>query len=175
MIKKVNEISILMHVLSSKNNRFQMGATKSEVLKELNITNRNKTVYFQNLISNLSNYIEPLGLQIRFNPIDSHWFISYEPDISNLISANPFEGKPKLAATLFCTLVCCLQNSGVGKILDIKKLRKKKNVIDDLKELEKKGYLEINTELGLVYLTPLIGYQLDFEKLFIKLSLKLKK
>ena len=28
------------------------------------------------------------------------------------------------------------------------------------------GYLEINTELGRVFLTPLIGYQLDFEKLF---------
>ena len=175
MIKKVNEISILMHILSSKNNQFQIGATKSEVLKELNITNKNKTVYFQHLISNLSNYIEPLGLQIRFNPIDSHWFISYEPDISNLISANPFEGRPRLAATLFCTLISCLQNSGEGKIHDIEQIRKKKHVIQDLKDLEKKGYLEINSELGLVYLTPLIGYQLDFEKLFIKLSLKLKQ
>ena len=112
----MNEISILMHVLSSKNNRFQLGATKSEVLKELNITNKNKTVYFQNLIINLSNYIEPLGLQIRFNPIDSHWFISYEPDISNLISANPFEGKPRLAATLFCTLISCLQNQLIERM-----------------------------------------------------------
>ena len=171
----MNEISILMHILSSKNNRFQLGATKSEVLKELNITNKNKTVYFQNIISNLSNYLEPLGLQIKFNPIDSHWFISYESDISNLVSANPFEGKPKLAATLFCTLISCLQNSGEGKIYDIKQLRKKKHVIQDLKDLEKSGYLEINSELGLVYLTPLIGYQLDFEKLFITLSLKLKE
>ena len=171
----MNEISILMHILSSKNNRFQLGATKSEVLKELNITNKNKTVYFQNIISNLSNYLEPLGLQIKFNPIDSHWFISYESDISNLVSANPFEGKPKLAATLFCTLISCLQNSGEGIIHDIEQLRKKKHVIQDLKDLEKRGFLEINTELGRVYLTPLIGYQIDFEKLFITLSLKLKE
>ena len=58
---------------------------------------------------------------------------------------------------------------------DIEQLRKKKHVIQDLKDLEKMGYIEINTELGVVYLTPLIGYQLDFEKLFIKLSLNLKE
>jgi len=171
----MNQLSVLMHILSSKNNQFQMGATKKEILKELNITNKNKTVLFQNLITNLANYIEPLGLQIKFNPIDSHWFISYDSDISDLISANPFEGRPRLAATLFCTLISCLQNSGKGKIHDIEQLRKKKHIIDDLKDLEKRGYLEINTELGLVRLTPLIGYQLNFEKLFIKLSLKLKE
>ena len=152
-----------------------MGATKKEILKKLNVKNRNKTVYFQSLIINLSNYIEPLGLQIKYNPIDSHWFISYEPEISELISANPFEGKPKLAATLFCTLICCLQNSGEAKISEIEKLRKKKHVIEDLKELGKKGYLEINSELNIVHLTPLIGYQLDFEKLFIRLYQKIKE
>ncbi len=171
----VNEISILMHILSNKRNKYQVGATKKEILKELNITNKNKTVYYQNLISNLSNYIAPLGLQIMYNPIDSHWFISYDTDISDLISANPFEGKPKLAATLFCTLVCCLQNSGVGKILDIEKLRKKKNVIDDLKELEKRGYINIIKESNSVRLTSLIGYQLDLSQVFVKLALQLKE
>jgi len=171
----MNEISVLMHVLSNKKNQYQMGATKKEILKKLNVKNRNKTVYFQSLIINLSNYIEPLGLQIKYNPIDSHWFISYEPEISELISANTFEGKPKLAATLFCTLICCLQNSGEAKIAEIEKLRKKKRVIEDLKELEIKGYLEINAELALVHLTPLIGYQLDFEKLFVKLYQKIKE
>lgn len=171
----MNEISVLMHLLSNKNNKHQIGATKKEILRTLNIKNRNKTVYFQNLITNLSKYIEPLGLQIRYNPIDSQWFISYDPEVSDLISANPFEGKPRLAATLFCTLTCCLQNYGEGKIHEIEKLRKKKQVIEDLKELEKRGYLQINLQLGQVRLTPLIGYQLDFEKLFIKLALKLKE
>ncbi len=36
------------------------------------------------------------------------------------------------------------------------------------------GYLELNKNLGEVRLSPLIGYQLDLEKLFIKLALKLK-
>lgn len=152
-----------------------MGATKKEILQALNIKNRNKTVYFQHLITNLSNYIEPLGLQIRYNSIDSHWFISYDYEISDAISANPFEGKPKLAASLFCTLVSCLQNSGIGKIAEIKKLRNKKNAIEDLKELEKMGYIVIDNDSNQVQLTSLIGYQLDLEKLFVKLALKLKE
>ena len=172
--KKLNEISILMHLLSNKNGLYQMGATKKEILQGLNIKGRNKSVYFHNLITNLSNYLEPLGLQIKYNPIDSHWFLSFDSEISDNISANPFEGKPRLAATLFSVLVCCLQNSGIGKIQDIKKLRNKKNVIEDLKELEKFGYIEMLKDSSQIQLTPLIGYQLNMEQLFIKMALKLK-
>lgn len=57
----------------------------------------------------------------------------------------------------------------------IKELRKKKHVIEDLKELEKQGYLELDENLGIVKLTPLIGYQLDINKVIIELALKLKK
>lgn len=73
--------------------------------------------------------------------MDSRWFIAFDSDVSDLLSANPFEGKPRLAATLFCTLVCCLKNLGVGKIHEIQELRKKKGIIEDLNELRKMGYL----------------------------------
>lgn len=171
----MNEFTILMQLLSNKLNLVEMGATKEEILSALNIKDRNKSIYFQDLITNLSNYIEPLGLQIRFNPLNSRWFTSFDSDVSDFISANPFEGKPRLAATLFCTLVCCMKNLGVGKIHEIQELRKKKGIIEDLNELRKMGYLELNKNLGEVRLSPLIGYQLDLEKLFVKLALKLKK
>jgi len=93
----VNEISILMHMLSNKNNVYQIGATKGEILHILNVKNKNKSGYFQNLITNLSNYIEPLGLQIRYNPINSHWFITYESEVSDLVSRagnSPGGGNP---------------------------------------------------------------------------------
>ncbi|MFX1571849.1 MAG: hypothetical protein ACFFB0_03795 [Promethearchaeota archaeon] len=171
----MNEITILMHLLSRKVNLFEIGATKEEVLNALNIKDKNKSIYFQDLITNLSNYIEPLGLQIRFNPLNSHWFILFNSDVSDFVSANPFEGKPRLAATLFCTLVCCMKNFGTGKIHEIRELRKKKGIIEDLNELKKMGYLELKKDSGEVKLSPLIGYQLDLEKLFIKLALKFKK
>ena len=171
----LNEITILMHLLSNRVNISEIGATKEEILKALNIKSKNESIYFQDLITNLSNYIEPLGLQIRFNPLNSHWFTTFDSDVSEFVSANPFEGRPRLAATLFCTLVCCVKNLGVSKIHEIQELRKKKTIVEDLNELRKMGYLELDKDLGQVRLTPLIGYQLDLEKLFVKLALKLKK
>ena len=172
----MNEISILMHMLSNKNDLYQIGATKKEILNTLNVKNRNKSAYFHNLISNLSKYLEPLGLQIRYNPINSHWFISYDSEVSDIISANPFDNKPRLAATLFCALVVCLNNpDGISLIPEIEKIRKKKYVLEDLKDLEQKGYLKIDKTRNEVKLTPLIGYLLDLEKLFVKLALKTKQ
>ena len=171
----MNEFTILVYILSKKANFFEIGATKEEVIKKLNYQGKNESIYFQNLIIQLSNYLEPLGLQIRFNPLSSRWYIAFEMATSDLIYANPFEDKPRLAATLFVVLICCLKNTGIGKIHEIEKLRKKKSVIDDLKELRNRGYIEIDDDLGQVRLTPLIGYQLDLNKLLIKLTLKLSK
>ncbi len=171
----MNDFTILMHLLSKKANEFQIGATKEEIIKTLSINNKNESVFFQNFIIQLSNYIRPLGLQIRFNPLGSRWYIAFEMATSELIFANPFEDKSRLGATLFYILICCLRNMGIGKIHEIEKLRDKKTVFDDLKELRKRGYLEIDNDLGLVKMTPLIGYQLDLNKLFIKLALKLRQ
>lgn len=171
----MNEFTILMHLLSDRSNKFQIGASKREILNKLNLNGKNESLHFETLITQLSNYIEPLGLQIRFNPLSSHWYLAFQIEASDYVSANPFANKPRLAATLFYTLICCLERLGVAKIQRIKELRKKKQIIDDLKDLEKEGYLEIDENLGIVKLTPLIGYQLDINKLIIKLALKLKK
>jgi hypothetical protein len=171
----MNEISILMQLLSRKRNPYQIGATKKEILEILNVKNKNKSIYFQNLITGLSNYLVPLGLQVKFNSLNSHWFLNYDNEITELISANPFEGKPSLAATLLCVLTSCLKNSGATSIQEIQKLRNKKMIIEDLKELEKEGYLVIGKTTNQVQLTPLIGYKLDLHKLLVKLSLKLKE
>ncbi len=171
----MNEISILMHLLSRKITTDKMGATEGEVLNALGLKTKNKSIQFQNLIVNLSKYIEKLGLQVRFNPLDDRWFISFEQEISDAISANPFESQPKIAATLFCTLACCFKNSGSCMIHEISELRKKKGVREDLKILMKKGYIVIDKKSDRVYLTPLIGYKLDLNALFTNLALNLKE
>ncbi|MFX1302395.1 MAG: hypothetical protein ACFFBV_08345 [Promethearchaeota archaeon] len=170
----MNELTVLMHFLGKKSNDSQIGATKEEILNALNVKNRNKSIYFQNLINNLSNYLEPLGLQVRFNPLNSYWYISFDPETTEIISANPFEGNPRLAATLYCTLICCFNSSGETTIKKIKEIRKKKGVIEDLKDLKKMGFVTFEKTSNRVSLTPLIGYLLDLEKLFLKIALKLK-
>jgi len=170
----MNEITILMHLLSKKTNNSQIGATKEEILKTLNVKGKNKSIYFLDMIKNLSNYLEPLGLQVRFNPLNSYWYISFDPETTEMISANPFEGNPRLAATLYCTMICCFNSTGETTIQKIKEIRKKKGVLEDIKELEKKGFVNLAKSMNQVRLTPLIGYVLDLEKLFLKIALKIK-
>ncbi len=170
----MNELTVLMNFLSKKTNLSEIGAPKKEILNALNVKDKNKSIYFQNLIINLSNYIEPLGLQVKFNSLNSHWYISFDSETSEIISANPFDGKPRLAASLFCTLICCINNSGVAKIQKIQELRNKKGLLEDLKELEKLRFIIVEKNLKQVHLTPLVGYLLDLEKLFVKIALKLK-
>ena len=131
----MNELTVLMHLLSKKISKSQIGATKQEILKNLNVKDKNKSIYFQTMISNLSNYLEPLGLQVRFNPLNSYWYISFDPETTEIISANPFEGNPRLAATLYCTMICCFNSTGETTIQKIKELRKKKRGIRRYKRI----------------------------------------
>jgi len=170
----MNEMTVLIYLLSKKTYKSQIGATKEEILNALNVKDKNKSFYFQKVIENLSIYVEPLGLQVRFNPLNSYWYISFDSEITEIVSANPFEGNPRLAATLFCTLICCFNNSGETTIQKIKEIRKKKGVIEDIKELEKMDFVIFEKNLSKVSLTPLIGYLIDLEKLFFKIALKLK-
>jgi hypothetical protein len=162
-------------MLSRKKSSFEIGATKKEILKSLNVKNKNKSVYFQDLLTGLSKYLEPMGLQINYNALNSHWFITYDSELTELISANPFEGRPSLSASLLCVLTSCLKNSGHTSFQEIRMLRNKKNIKEDIKLLEKEGFLEIDKQTANIRLTPLIGYKLDMQKLFIKLALKLKE
>ena len=170
----MNDLSLLMHLLSMKRDSNLIGASKKELIENLGIKGKNSSVYLQKLIIELSNYLEPIGLQVRYNPLNSYWFITFESEISELLLANPFERRPSLAATLFCVIVYCLKSSGSAEIADIQKIRGKKSIIEDIKELEGLGYLEIISKSNQVRLTPLIGYKLDIPKLLLQTALKIK-
>ena len=49
----MNELSVILHLLSKKENISKIGSTKKEILNALNIKDKNKSIYFQNLINNL--------------------------------------------------------------------------------------------------------------------------
>lgn len=170
----MNELMIVMHLLSRRINKYQIGATEEEICSKLNISRKHQTSSFNQLIINLSKYIEVLGLNVRYNPIDSHWYIIFEPEVSEIVKANPFEDKPKLAASFFTVLISCLSNFGSTSVSEIAKLRKKKGILSDLKELEIQGYIYLDKESGGVSITPLVGYELDINQLMINLALKVK-
>jgi hypothetical protein len=170
----MNEISILMYLLSQRGSHHEFGATREEIIDRLNPGKKAENFVFNNVMTKLSNYIDPLGFQINYNPLNSHWYLSIKNEITEFFGANPFNEHPSLAATLFCTLTCCLKNRGKTSIQEIKKIRKKKNLISDLKALETKGYISINSKNRSVELTPLIGYQIDIERLYNNIVLMMK-
>ncbi len=169
----MNEISLLMYLLSKKDQLDEMGSTKEEILEKLQISGREKGFIFKKLLIELSRYISPLGLEIQYNPLNTHWFLTFKSGMSDLILANPFQDKPRLAATLFCAIILCLKSNGIAKIEELKRLRNKKDIREDLKDLEKLGFIKILKNHNEINLTPLIGYLLNISKLFMKLSLKL--
>lgn len=171
----MNELSVLMHLLSRRVNKVQLGATEEEICDILNISGKQQKSLFSQLIINLSRYIEILGLNISYNPVDTHWYITYEPEISDIVKANPFEDKPRLAASLFTILVSCMANLGSSTVSEIAKLRKKKGILSDLRELENQGYIKLNKDSGEISLTPLIGYELDVNRLLTNLALQMKE
>jgi len=159
-------------MLSRKSGPSQIGATRQELIDSLNLTNKNKDFIFTELLNNLSEYLKPLGMQIKFNTLDEHWYISFEENITELTKANPFIGKPRLAATLFCIITSCIKNSGIGNMREITEMRKVKKIEKDLVELQNLGYISIEKDKSRIRLSPLIGYHLNFHKLLVKLALK---
>jgi len=170
----MNEISLLMYLLSRRGSRHEFGATKEEMIDILNLGKKVEDFMFNNLITKLSDYVEPLGFRINYNPLNSHWYLSIKSEIAEFFRANPFNEHPSLAATLFCTLACCLKNRGKTSIQEIRNLRKKKNLLADLKVLKANGYISIDSTTKIIKLTPLIGYQIDIERLYKNIALMMK-
>ena len=63
--------------------------------------------------------------------------------------------------------------STAGELSDIANVPRSRSY-DVLESLEKKGFVNLAKSMNKVSLTPLIGYLLDLEKLFLKIALKLK-
>jgi hypothetical protein len=171
----MNELSIVMHLLSRRVNKYQIGASEEEICNMLDISGRYQATLFHQILVRLSHYIEILGLNIRYNPINNHWYIAHESGISDIIKANPFEDKPRLAASLFIVIISCFSNFGKTTISEIAKLRKKKSILTDLQELEQIGYILLDKNNAEISLTPLIGYELDINHLLTNVALKIRE
>ena len=160
----MNEAELMIYVLSQKKDNITVGATEEELLKKLAFTDRNRKQKLLVLIDELSKNIYHLGLRIKYNPANQHWFIGFKDNsISSMLDANNNNLPTKLAATLFTILILSINSKSKIQISEIKKIRKKKDIRTDLEELEEKGYIKINSNA--VNLTPKIFYFVDIDEL----------
>ena len=161
-----------MVILTGSNGALR-GAPVEDILKSLHWPEKLGRAELQKKLMEFDTYVKPLGLQVRVNPLNDHWFVAFRQDISEFTTQNPFGGKPRLPATLLATIICMIKYGNLVPVSAIQEIRKKETVLEDLKQLERLGYVEIAGKFAT--LTPLIGYQLDLINLFEVINDQLAK
>ena len=163
----MNEFGILMYLLTRKTEdiedvkTIQIGALESEIKKTLGYSGQSGPGQYQKLLNSFSSAIRPFGLELRKNPLNQHWFVVQDRELLKILKGNPFSNKPRLAATLCSILMLCLSENGRTTVEKIAEVRKKKDVRQDLVELEKGGFIEISQNIVSLHVN--IGYYLALD------------
>jgi len=166
----MNEYSILLYLLTktdSNPNSPQLviiGATEEEISKKFHLNLQTEREKLLCLLNEFSTAIQPFGLEIRQNIINHHWFLAQDIATQRFFNSNPFNNKPRLAATLCAIITLNFSQKGPISEQELQKLRKKGNLRQDLDELEDLGFIEIVESK--IALTPNLAYYLDFDSFF---------
>lgn len=165
----MNEYSMLIHLLTRKrgDNQEKIGSTTEEIIKALDLGDKNNFFIFNKTIKEFSEYIRLLGLSIRFNPMNAHWFLIQDKETVEYFKENPLFSTPKLAATLLVILLLNVLNKQTT-ITQVANYRDVKNIKQDLKALKEMGYIEYNDTY--VQLTEKLVYNVDIQKLIEKIE-----
>ena len=173
----MNEFGILMHLLSRSKTTsdvnhpiLQYGCHSDELCKELKFTGKTAMNQLSQLMASFSHSIRPIGLQIRQNPFNHYWYIIEDVDIQEYFFNNPFENKIRLGATLSVIISLCLVHGGKIDYTTLQNARKKKDLSEDLKDLESQGFILLSENQ--IELSPNLGYYLNLDKFLKKIEKK---
>ncbi len=164
----MNEAEILMYLLSRNKDSTTIGATKAELCAKLGLTDRNADYKFWNLLQGLNSSLFSLGLSVKFNPMNSHWFIGFQDKMENEFSGHFKSLSPRLSATLFTILVVYISKDTVITPTKIRELRNKKDISKDLEDLNRLGFITIQDNS--VTPTPKIFYYININELIEKVK-----
>jgi hypothetical protein len=164
----MNQFSILLHLLTRSKASTQdpsfliRGETMDNICSTLGFTSKTRHIEFFELLQKFSRYIQPLGLQMKQNLFNRHWFLIQESSIQNWLHANPFADKKSLGATMAVIISLSLLHGQEIDFQLINQYRKKKSLDDDLTKLHELRFIIRNKNK--VKLHPNLGYYLDFNK-----------
>ena len=160
----MNEAELLIYLLTRIQDNITIGTNEHVLLKILALTDKNAKSKLLNLLQELNTNLSVLGLVVKFNPANEHWFIGFKdeiPKISNKILDTGLSSSS--AATLLSILILSISDGTPITYNEVRKFRKKKAIKDDILKLESKGF--IKTSKGNLVLTPKIFYHIDLEKI----------
>jgi hypothetical protein len=164
----MNEYSVLVKLLTRTGT--PIGASIEDMLDALGLPEDfGRHILFQRL-SSLQERLRPIGLFIKHNPASGVFYI----DTSEKITL-PQENAilpDRLAATLLIVITLAYQEEGRVSIERIREFRKKahQGVMADLRELQDKGYVEIDQDKKHVKLGTRVPFEIDYEAFFRDLA-----
>lgn len=162
----MNELGVLMTLLSRVDEHRTRGATEEELQKALALHDTARAQRLHHLLAQLQEYLRVLGLGVRYNPLDEHWFVAHASAGAERLSLNPFGDKKRLGATLLALVMVVFAEGNDVPLSRLQAVRQKKSLAGDLRELEALGYLTLApADDTIVHLTPLIGYHCDLHRL----------
>lgn len=164
----MNEYSILMRMLTRPGD--PMGAGVDDMLDALGLPeDLGRHTLFQRL-AGLQCRLRPLGMTVLYNAVSHVFYVdTTESQQSELPEAALSE---RLAATLLVVITLTYRSGDWVSIDEVRSLRKKtkRGVMDDIRELAAMDYLEFDRANSRVRPGSRVGFEIDHEEFFRKLS-----
>jgi len=160
----MNEYAILMKLLTRSGN--PIGAGVDDMLDALSLPeDLGREILFRRL-GELHTRLEPVGLTIKHNPVSGVFYVdtSFQPKMKQEDSMLP----DRLAATLLIVITLAYQEGGWVSFDRVQEFRKKslRGVMEDLRELQNQGYVEIDSVSKRVRLGLRVPFEIDYEAFF---------
>jgi len=162
----MNEYAILMKLLTRSGD--PIGAGVDDMLDALGLPeDLGRDILFRRL-GELHSRLEPVGLTIKHNPVNSVFYVDtiYQSKMKH-DSILP----DRLAATLLIVITLAYQEGGWVSFDRVREFRKKslRGVMEDFRELQHLGYIEIDQAEKRVRLGLRVPFQIDYEAFFREL------
>ncbi len=153
----MNEFKVISFLLARRGEA--IGATDEELVAALGLKGKGDSEQLYRLLQSYSSSIEIFGFKVERNALDGHWFLACTGDVTSQTSINPFQGRSRLASTLVAVLIAVTCDDEGATVEQIRRIRKIKDVAQDLKELEGLGLVRVTGNK--VVLTDRVGYYID--------------
>lgn len=160
----MNEYSILMRLLTRSGE--PIGASVDDMLDALGLPeDLGRNILFRRL-SELHSRLEPVGLTIKHNPVSGVFYV--DTSLQTKMKQEQSTLPDRLAATLLIVITLAYQEGGWVSFDRVKEFRKKslKGVMEDLRELQSQGYIELDHSGKRVRLGLRVPFEIDYEAFF---------
>lgn len=161
----MNEFKIITYLLARKGG--DTGADAATLKRALGIEQDDDGT-LHGIMDAYARHVAVLGLAVERNPLNGHWFLASDGEISAKTIVNPFPGNTRLASTLLAIVLATARDGEAPSTASVRDIRKVKDIKQDLKELQAMNLIKVDGDV--VHLTDEVGYVLDLPALLAMIT-----